>query len=114
MRHELRHVKPRVSQGRPCEAQTDRRRGKTPWMIGQASETTPRRLKILGADEIEALYGRPAVTPDERVQYVTVSQPESEGLQAFRSVPSKRRPLFCYRWARSKPNTCFSPSTSSR
>jgi len=42
-------------------------------MTGQASETTLRRLKILGADEIEALYGRPAFTPDERVQYFTVS-----------------------------------------
>jgi TnpA family transposase len=58
-------------------------------MTGQARETTPRRLKILGADEIEALYGRPAFTPDERVQYVTVSQPESEVLQEFRSVKSQ-------------------------
>jgi Domain of unknown function (DUF4158) len=58
-------------------------------MTGQARETTPRRLKILGADEIEALYGRPAFTPDERVQYFTVSQPASEGLQEFRSVKSQ-------------------------
>ena len=58
-------------------------------MTGQASETTLRRLKILGADEIEALYGRPAFTPDERVQYFTVSQPESEVLQEFRSVKSQ-------------------------
>ena len=58
-------------------------------MTGQARETTPRRLKILGADEIEALYGRPAFTPDERVQYFTVSQPESEVLQEFRSVKSQ-------------------------
>jgi Domain of unknown function (DUF4158) len=57
-------------------------------MTGQARETTPRRLKILGADEIEALYGRPAFTPDERAQYFTISQPESEVLQEFRSVKS--------------------------
>jgi hypothetical protein len=62
---------------------------KEPQMTGQARETTPRRLKILGEDEIEALYGRPAFTPDERVQYFTVSQPESEVLQEFRSVKSQ-------------------------
>src|SRR5262245_58901848 len=58
-------------------------------MTGQARETTPRRLKSLGADELEALYGRPTFTPDERVQYFTVSQPESEVLQAFGSIKSQ-------------------------
>jgi Domain of unknown function (DUF4158) len=58
-------------------------------MTGQARETTPRRLKILGEDEIDALYGRPVFTPDERVQYFTVSQPESEVLQVFRSVKAQ-------------------------
>jgi len=55
----------------------------------QTTETTPRRLKILGADEIDALYGRPSFTPEERVQYFTLSQPEHEVLQEFRALKAQ-------------------------
>jgi TnpA family transposase len=52
--------------------------------------TTPqRRLRILGDDEIDALYGRPRFTPDERVHYFALSPPEKEALQALRAVKSQ-------------------------
>ncbi len=51
--------------------------------------TTPRRLRILGDDEIQALYGRPRFTPEERLQYFSLSQPEKELLAELRSVKSQ-------------------------
>jgi len=48
-----------------------------------------RRLKILGAEEIEALYGLPRFTPDERRHYFGLSAPEKEVLQELRSVKSQ-------------------------
>ena len=55
----------------------------------QTSDTTQRRLKILTADEIDALYGRPTFTPDERRYYFALSQPEQEALQEFRTVKAQ-------------------------
>jgi hypothetical protein len=48
-----------------------------------------RRLNILGEDEIDALYGRPRFTPDEREHYFALSPVEREALQEFRSVKSQ-------------------------
>jgi hypothetical protein len=39
----------------------------------QAISTTPKRLRILGEEEIEALYGRPRFTSEERQEYFNVS-----------------------------------------
>ncbi len=47
------------------------------------------RLRILSADEIEALYGRPRFTPEERAQYFTLSQIENDLLLELRSVRSQ-------------------------
>jgi uncharacterized protein DUF4158 len=58
-------------------------------MAVQTIDTTQRRLKILTADDIDALYGRPTFTPDERMAYFTLSQPEQEALQAFRAVKAQ-------------------------
>jgi hypothetical protein len=55
----------------------------------QAINTTQKRLRILGDDEIEALYGRPRFTHDERLEYFSLSQPEKEVLQDLRSVKSQ-------------------------
>ena len=52
----------------------------------QTLDTTGRRLKILTADELDALYGRPTFTPEERMDYFALSQPEQEALQEFRTV----------------------------
>ncbi len=35
----------------------------------QTTNTTQKRLRILGDDEIQALYGRPRFTDDERLEY---------------------------------------------
>lgn len=63
--------------------------GRRPGMDVQTKETTQRRLKILEADEIDALYGRPMFTPEERVHYFTLSQPEHEVLQEFRAIKAQ-------------------------
>ena len=55
----------------------------------QTANTTQKRLRILGDDEIKAIYGRPRLTPDERDQYFSLSQPEWELLQALRSIKSQ-------------------------
>jgi TnpA family transposase len=53
----------------------------------QAIPTTPKRLRILGDEEIEALYGRPRFTPDERQEYFAFAPPELAALEQFRSHP---------------------------
>src|SRR6266850_8310666 len=58
----------------------------------QAIPTTPKRLRILGDEEIDALYGRPRFTPDERQEYFAFSPPELTALEQFRSHPSR---LYC-------------------
>jgi hypothetical protein len=58
----------------------------------QAISATPKRLRILGAEEIEALYGRPRFTPEERQEYWTFSPPEKAALEQFHSLSSR---LYC-------------------
>jgi hypothetical protein len=58
-------------------------------MAVQSIKTLQKRLKILGQDEIEALYGRPSFTPDERQDYFALSALEIELLQTLRSVKSQ-------------------------
>jgi TnpA family transposase len=58
-------------------------------MKNQTVETTQKRLRILGDDEIEAIYIRPHFTPEERVRYFTLSQPEKALPQELRSVHSQ-------------------------
>ena len=55
----------------------------------QAIPTTPKRLRILGDEEIDALYGRPRFTPDERQESFAFSPPELAALEPFRSHPSR-------------------------
>jgi hypothetical protein len=58
-------------------------------MTEQVATATQKRLRILSDDEIEALYGRPHFTPEEQLQYFTLSPPETELLQALCSVHSR-------------------------
>ena len=51
--------------------------------------TTHKRLSILGADEIDELYARATFTPEERMQFFSLSQPERDLLQGLRSVKSQ-------------------------
>ena len=46
-------------------------------------------MKNLGADEIEALYGRPRFTHDERVHYFSLSPPEKAELQQLHTIKSR-------------------------
>src|SRR5438309_7384162 len=55
----------------------------------QAIPTASKRLRILGDEEIDALYGRPRFTPDERQEYFAFSPPELAALEQFRSHPSR-------------------------
>jgi hypothetical protein len=55
----------------------------------EQNNSEEKRLKILGEDEIEDIYGRPRFTQEERYNYFSLSQPEIELLQILRSVKSK-------------------------
>ena len=48
-----------------------------------------KRLGILGDDELEAIYGRPCFSPEERCTYFSLSLPEKELLPLLRSVSSR-------------------------
>jgi TnpA family transposase len=51
--------------------------------------TTGVRLKILGDDEIESLYGRPHFTDDERLEYFVLMPTEKAALEQFHSSKSR-------------------------
>jgi len=49
--------------------------------------TTPsKRLHILGDEEIEALYGRPCFTLNDRTRVFTLTQPEKDLLASFTHI----------------------------
>jgi len=56
---------------------------------GQSGHPTRKRLRILRDDEIDALYGRPRFTPEEREEYFTLSSAEAAALEQFHSVKSR-------------------------
>ena len=66
------------------------RRGRTGGrMKGPAGNTTRKRLRILRDDEIDALYGRPRFTPEEREEYFAISPAEAAALEQFHSIKSR-------------------------
>lgn len=52
-------------------------------------KTTPKRLRILGDDEIDILYGRPRFTQEERMEYFTLSREEKAILEQLHSIKSR-------------------------
>src|SRR5215510_14442013 len=52
-------------------------------------DTTGVRLKILGDDEIEALYGLPHFHDDERHEYFALSPTEKAALEQLHSIKSR-------------------------
>ena len=58
-------------------------------MEGQTTNTTQKRLRILGDDEIQALYGRPHFTDDERLEYFALSLTERATLEQLHSIKSR-------------------------
>jgi TnpA family transposase len=55
----------------------------------QTPTTSPRRLRILGEEEIDALYGFPHFTHEERLEYFSLAPPEKAAFERFRSIKSR-------------------------
>src|SRR5215510_7026562 len=58
-------------------------------MPTQTTNTTHKRLRILGDDENEALYGRPHFTDDERLEYFALSATERAILEHCHTTTSR-------------------------
>src|SRR5262245_52551708 len=71
---------------RPCDNALERTSARMPV---QPTPTTPKRLRILGDEEIDTLYSRPRFTPDEQQEYFAFSPPELAALAQFHSRPSR-------------------------
>lgn len=54
-----------------------------------ATKPTQKRLRILGEEEISALYGKPHFTYDERLEYFSLSLTEKATLERFHSIKSQ-------------------------
>ncbi len=55
-------------------------------MTDSGTGSTPRRLRILTDEEIEALYSRPSLSADERADYFTLTSVEQELLRSVRGL----------------------------
>ena len=55
----------------------------------QTHTTSPRRLRILGEEEIDALYGFPHFTDEERLEYFSLAPPQKAPLEQFPSIKSR-------------------------
>ena len=55
----------------------------------QGMNTTQKRLRILGDDEIEAVYRRPRFTHEERLEYFSLSPTEKAALEQLHSIKSR-------------------------
>ena len=58
-------------------------------MDTEKNRTEQKRLRILGEDELEGIYGRPCFTYEDRCDYFSLSQPEKDLLEVLRSIKSK-------------------------
>ena len=52
-------------------------------------DTQPKRLRILSDDEIEAIYGIPRFTHEERIEYFSLSPSEKAMLEQLHSIKSR-------------------------
>ena len=52
-------------------------------------KTNKKRLRTLSDEEIEALYGRPRFTEEDREQYFSLSPQEKTALEEFHSLKSR-------------------------
>ncbi len=58
-------------------------------MKAQTGSNAQKRLKILGDDEIAALYSRPHFTPEERIEYFSLSPTEKAAMIQLHSIKSR-------------------------
>ena len=63
--------------------------GGTEAVITGNMENPGKRLIVLEGDEVEALYGRPRFTHEERVQYFALSPKEKSVLDQLHSIKSR-------------------------
>lgn len=63
-------------------------RGNETLKVGEINRS-PKRLRILGDEERETLYGRPCFTPEDRIEYFSVSALEKAALEPFHSLKSR-------------------------
>lgn len=90
LRRLVRPVRPSVAEGIPCETVATVPGGGTRRSVPEQEEpSTPRRLRILDPQEIEALYGRPCFTAEDRASSFALTPPEQDLLGHFRTVPSQ-------------------------
>ena len=61
-------------------------------MTVQVADPTQKRLRILGDEEITALYTRPHFTDEERLEYFSLAPTEHAMLEQFHSIASR---LYC-------------------
>lgn len=88
----MRHIKSYVSQSSTFSVlMAIRKRLPSSRQISERDDSNapPKRLRILAEEEQCALYGLPRFTPEQRTEYFSLSQPEKELLQEFRSLKSK-------------------------
>lgn len=57
--------------------------------MAQRTNTSQKRLTILGDDEIQALYGRPHFTPEERSHYFSLGEREKSVLEQLHTTKSR-------------------------
>ena len=57
--------------------------------MNQEPENIQKRLKILGDDEIKALYGKPHFTDEERTHYFSITPVESAAMEQIRYIKSR-------------------------
>jgi len=58
-------------------------------MDTEQNNTEQKRLRILGEDELESIYGRPRFTYEDRCDYFSLSQSEKDLLEVLRSTKSR-------------------------
>jgi len=58
-------------------------------MDTEQNNTEQKRLRILGEDELESIYGRPCFTYEHRCDYFSLSQREKDLLEVLRSNKSR-------------------------
>ena len=58
-------------------------------MNSETNGPKPRRLQILGEEEIAAIYDRPLFTYDERAHYFSLSALEKAALHQFHTFPPR-------------------------
>lgn len=85
----MRPVKPPGSEGIPSATSSVSARTGRAEMTGSAAANASRRLRILTDEEIEALYGRPCFSADDRAASFTLTPVEHDLLRSFRGVPSQ-------------------------